>query len=438
MKRILLFVLLISLTVEQTLLKRSVRSKHGQDCISDSACEEGLFCKINRCFTKYESNNLKALGLLDRNLCSLKKLCPANKKCVKHRCVDLNTPIELPRNRTGNIDDVHLLFSGGIYLNKKPYLSGIKQNNEINYDHLFTHISKYIKSADLAVVPQETPFYLDIEGKKFVKNVKNTPTQLGDAIANAGFKVVLHATTRAYSLKAKGIIDTLNFWKTKYPEVHPLGIASTLEETQNDYYIFSKNNIKIAIINYSGFVGKSIPAKDKFMVNIISLKKVEETIQKLKPQVDFIILCVNWGGKSSVTPNKNQIAWAKNLAGLGVNLIIGNFPSYVQPVTYVKHENGNCALVFFSLGILVGDNPNKPDALGALANIVISKENGKTTISSYNLIPTINHQGELDNYSVYKLTEYDEDLGKEIHKKFSLDRVKKICRNTMGAFAHCG
>ena len=42
---------------------------------------------------------------------------------------------------------------------------------------MFTHISKYIKSADLAVVPQETPFYLDIEGKKFVKN---TPTQLGD------------------------------------------------------------------------------------------------------------------------------------------------------------------------------------------------------------------------------------------------------------------
>ena len=82
--------------------------------------------------------------------------------------------------------------------------------------------------------------------------LKNTPTQLGDTIVNAGFKVVLHATTRAYSLKGKGNIDTLNFWKIKYPEVHPLGIVSTLEEIQNDYYIFSNNNIKIAIINYSG------------------------------------------------------------------------------------------------------------------------------------------------------------------------------------------
>ena len=64
-----------------------------------------------------------------------------------------------------------------------------------------------------------------------VKNVKNTPIQLGDAIANAGFKVVLNATTRAYSLKGKGITDAINFWKTKYPEVHPLGIDTTLEET---------------------------------------------------------------------------------------------------------------------------------------------------------------------------------------------------------------
>ena len=87
--------------------------------------------------------------------------------------------------------------------------------------------------------------------------MKNTPAQLGDAIVNAGFKLLLHATTRAYSLKGKGIIDTLNF----HSEVHPLRIASTLEETQNDYYIFSKNNIKIAIINYSGFVENQFQQK---------------------------------------------------------------------------------------------------------------------------------------------------------------------------------
>ena len=37
---------------------------------------------------------------------------------------------------------------------------------------------------------------------------------------------------------------------------------------------------------------------------------------------------------------------------MGFNLIIGNNPALVQPVTYIKAENGNCALIFFSLGLL--------------------------------------------------------------------------------------
>ena len=438
MKRIFCFVLLIALALEQSSIKRSVRSKHGQDCISDSACEEGLVCKIYRCFTKFESKNLKELGLYDKDLCSLKKKCPTNKKCVKHRCVDINTPIEYPSKRTGNIDDVHLLFTGNIVLNKKPFLSGIKNKNEINYDHLFTHITKNIKNADLSFVPLSSTFYIESEGKKNVRNGNIVPKELGDAIANAGFNVVLHASSQAYSQKKKGITNTLNFWKTKYPDIHPLGISSTLEEAEKNYYILTKNNIKIGIINYSVFLAKSIPQKEKFMINIINQKKVEETVQKLRPQVDFLIVCMNWGEKTGFTPNKNQIVWSKTLAGLGVNLIVGNRPSNVQPVSFVKNKNGNTALVFFSLGHLVGDNKSKPKTLGALANVVISKENGKVSISSYNLIPTINHQGESNKYQVYKLLDYNESLGEEVHKKFNMEKVHQNCHKAMGPFALCG
>ena len=435
MKRILFLALLITFSLEQGILKKSRRSKHGEDCYSDAACEEGLFCKINRCYTKYESKNLKALGLFESNLCDFKTKCKADKVCRKHRCVDKDTPIELPSNRTEDVEDVHLVFSGGIFLNHKPYISGLKENT-INYDHLFTHIQKDIKSADLAVASQQSVFHIEEEGKKIVKDAKNTPKQLGDALVNAGFKVITHASSSAYSHKEKGIIDTLNFWKTKYPEVHPLGISATLEDSEKDYFIFTKNNIKIGIINYSAFVGKNIPAKNKFMVNIISKTKIEECIQNLKKEVDFIVVCVNWGEKNSLTPNRLQIQCAKELAKNGANLIIGNFPSHVQPVTFVRAENGNCALVFFSLGALVGDNGKKTSFLGALANIVISKNNNKTYISSYDLVPTLNHKVP-NKYTVYKLSDYDEDLGKEVDKKFSLEKVKKNCKLVMGAFAHC-
>lgn len=58
------FLLLISISLCQ--IRKSRRSKHGEDCVSTAACEEGLVCKINRCFTLYESQHLSLLGLLEK------------------------------------------------------------------------------------------------------------------------------------------------------------------------------------------------------------------------------------------------------------------------------------------------------------------------------------------------------------------------------------
>ena len=76
--------------------------------------------------------------------------------------------------------------------------------------------------------------------------------------------------------------------------------------------------------------------------------------------------------------------------------------------------------------------------LGALANIVISKgTTGKAYLSSYNLVPIINHKADSCNYTVYKLSDYNEELGLQIDKKFSLKKIKEVCTKVMGAFAHC-
>ena len=434
----LLLILLVSFSLQNFGFKKSQRSRHGEDCVSDSACEEGFLCKINRCMTPYEAKNMKTLGLFESNVCDLQIKCPINKKCVKHRCVDPITPIEPPKNNTENETDVNLLFAGSIFLNQKAYRSGAKPDNTFNYHHLFTHIINDIKSADLAIVNQETVFYINPEETKFEKKITNTPKEIGDAIANAGFKIVLHASHYSYFHKEKGINNTVNFWKNKYPNITALGISRTIEESQNDYYIFQRQNLKIGIINFSGFAGNSIPSKNKFMVNTISRQKVENLITKLKNETDFVIVCMNWGEIDSHNPGKKQISIAKLLASYGVDLIIGNHPAFVNPVSYIKSENGNKTLVFWSLGLLIGDDKKKFSGLGALANIVISKgNNGKAYLSSYNLVPIVNHKVDNGNYSVYKLSDYSEDLGLQVAKKFSLKKIKEVCTKVMGAFAHC-
>ena len=436
MRKLALLLLFLLISLSQSEIRKSRRSKHGEDCVSDAACEEGLECKTHRCFTAYEASHLSLLGLEDKNVCNTKKPCKGNFVCYQHRCMDSLLAKEAmkpkPPVNPNDEEDVSLVFSGSIFLNKMPFLSGLKGNNTLNYDHLFTHVTNFIKHADISVALQETVIYIDPSGKSKPNHI-NTPKELGDAIAKAGFNTVLHATQSAYSKLDAGIINTLAFWKNEHPNVKVLGISKT-EAGENDFYIFEKNGVKIAIIDFASYLTKSLAKSKKYMVNILTKEKIEEIMAKLKDKVDFIVACVDWGIKSEKKPTKKQILYAKLLIENGVNLIIGNHPDYIQPVSYVRSKNGNCGLVFFSLGQFIGDGKNH---LGALAHIVVTKGKEKAYISSYSLRPVINHKVQSSQYTVYRLPEYTQELAKLSTKKVNVQKLRHYCKKLMGAFAFC-
>ena len=430
----ILFIILISFS--QSEIRKSRRSKHGEDCASDAACEEGLVCKTHRCFTSFEAKNLYLLGLEDKNVCNEKKKCKGNLVCYQHRCMDILLAKEMqkpkPLVNPNDEEDVSLVFSGSINLNKMPYLSGLRSDNTLNYDHLFTHVTKFIKHADISVALQETIFYIN-PTEKFKPNYLKTPKELGDAIAKAGFNTVLHATQSAYSKLDAGIANTLAFWKNEHPNITVLGISKT-EMMENDCHIYVKNGVRIAIIDFATYLTKTLPKNKKYMVNIITKEKIEQIMTKLKDKADFYIACVDWGLKYEKKTTKKQIAYAKMLIECGVNLIIGNHPDFIQPVSFVKSLNGNCGLVFFSLGQFIGDGKN---SIGSLAHVVVTKGKEKAYISSYSLRPVINHKVQSNQYTVYRLPEYTQQLANLSHKKINVIKLRKVCKKLMGAFAIC-
>ena len=408
-------------------------SYHYEDCLNTSNCKKGFTCYLHRCLTQFEIDNIDTLGLNESDVCISDLQCAKGKNCIKHRCVSSYGELDIPRQKRKNDSSINLLFAGSIFLNNKAYQSGEKEKNKFNYNHLFKNIKKDIQNANLAIVDQETIFQTN--KTKFKKRVDNTPKELGDSIANAGFKLVLHGTIYAYAKEKKGIKNTLNFWKDKYPDIKILGISKNEENSKKDYYIYKKNGIKIGVINFSGFPGL-IPKNKEFMVNVISEKKIKKLVGKLKNETDFVIVCMNWGEKDEDKPNEDQIKWAKKLTAEGVGLIIGNHPSVVQPVSYIK-EKGKKALVFWSLGHLISDSNVNMSYISALADIEISKGPiGKGFISDYNLIPLINHKVANKNYSVYKISEYTEKLGKEISGNFNMSCLLEECKKLMGPFVY--
>ena len=414
-------------------------SRHYEDCDDiDVFCIKSLTCKFNRCLTSYEVKRTTLLNLKDKNMCEDDDDCPAEKQCVKHRCVDDENDAQYNKRNINNKDpSVNLLFAGSIFLSNTSYDSGVYPDGSFNYDHLFKYIKNDIRKADLAIVDQETMFETD--KTNFIKKLTNTPSELGDAIYRAGFKVVLHATLYSYSKEERGIKNTLNFWKQKYPDVKVLGINEKEGDNENDYFIFQKNSMKIGLINFYGHDEEMIPEDKHYYINILKEEKLKDLVEKLANETDFLIVTINWGDKNSNKPNKQMISCATELAYFGVNLIIGYHPSITLPTSYIKASNGKIALVFWSLGHLVIDFKKEFSNLGAMANITISKSRNGAYISAYNLIPTINHKVRGNQYSVYKLSQYSDSLFKQSfsYYNFTREEVVERCEEMMGGLADC-
>ena len=414
-------------------------SRHYEDCDDiDVFCIKSLTCKFNRCLTSYEVKRTTLLNLKDKNMCEDDDDCPAEKQCVKHRCVDDENDAQYNKRNINNKDpSVNLLFAGSIFLSNTSYDSGVYPDGSFNYDHLFKYIKNDIRKADLAIVDQETMFETD--KMNFIKKLTNTPSELGDAIYRAGFKVVLHATLYSYSKEERGIKNTLNFWKQKYPDVKVLGINEKEGDNENDYFIFQKNSMKIGLINFYGHDEEMIPEDKHYYINILKEEKLKDLVEKLANETDFLIVTINWGDKNSNKPNKQMISCATELAYFGVNLIIGYHPAITLPTSYIKASNGKIALVFWSLGHLVIDFKKEFSNLGAMANITISKSRNGAYISAYNLIPTINHKVRGNQYSVYKLSQYSDSLFKQSfsYYNFTREEVVERCEEMMGGLADC-
>ena len=430
MKKINFFILIIIIFSYSNSKIKNKSLIHGKDCISDKECGKGLSCILYRCMTDFEKNNINLLGLNDKNICHNNDKCPSNKECIDHRCIE-NLVINNKNNN--NEQTTNLLFTGSILLDKRAFKSGERAKDKYDYKHIFTHITKKIKSADLPITSLETTFYMkdDINDLNFPLKINNTPKELGDALAYAGFRLILHASPFSFNLKEKGIINTLNFWEANYPFIKILGISRNEQESENNYFIYKSGKINIGIINFSAFKSDKIRDEKKYMINFLSKENLGKIMEKIKNITDFNIVCINWGKKNGKFPDKKQINIAKKLADFGIDLIIGNYPYNVQPVSYIQSEKGNKALVFWSLGLLLGDtDKNKNYTLGAMADIKLKKLNGKTFVWKYKMIPIVNHISEDKQYSIYELEDYKNVIGKNIISKDE-------CENIFGIFSKC-
>lgn len=281
-------------------------------------------------------------------------------------------------------NELSMVMTGDCLLHKPVYSAALQKDGTYSFKSMFEYISPLIKGKDLAYYNQESI----IGGKSLGLSSYprfNSPEEIGDDMVDMGFNMVSLANNHTMDKNEVGVINSVNYWKTK-PGVYYTGQALSEEDRENNIKIKEKNGIKYAFFSYTTVTNGLLPSTGKeYLTNIYSDEKAKKDIEKVKGKVDLIIVAMHWGVEYTNNETEEQKKIASYLSSLGVNLIIGTHPHVIQPITYV-----NDTLVFYSLGNFISSQDSPDKLTGAIASLTINKKNNKITFKDVkvNLIYT--------------------------------------------------
>lgn len=337
--------------------------------------------------------------------------------------------------------ELSLMMVGDDLLHLPVSNSGRQPDGSYNYNHLFKHIRKDVKRADLSMINQEVL----LAGSQY--GISGYPCfngryEVGDAIVKAGFRLVLHATNHSMDRGAAGVKSCLERWEKKHPKVIVTGMYNS-QKDQNRITCYKKNGICVAILNYTyGTNGIPLPSDMPYAVNLLTRERVKKDVKKARKKADFIIVCPHWGTEYNTGIDAMQKEWTKYFLKLGVDLVIGTHPHVIEPVQWKKDKKGHRMLVYYSLGNYINSTVNRGTGVGkqfcsGMAKVTLQRqENGSVEISTAKFVPLITHWPADGKLTTYKLSDYNKKLYGQSRvancdAAFTYDEIKRFFRETI-------
>lgn len=310
------------------------------------------------------------------------------------------TPTPVPTPTPFPEYDITLMMVGDNLMHLGLVSSGLQEDGSYDYSMLYENIAPLLQAADIKIINQETILGGNDLGFSGFPSF-NSPTEVGDAIAAAGFNVVLHASNHAADKKLQGLNHCAAFWRGQHPEIMMLGIcgeegssetagsagagggeSADWRTDERGIGYMTVRDVTFAVLNYTyGPNMEVIPSSIMDHLNILcdynrksgqldftSLNPhVLEDIAAAREQADVVVVCPHWGTEYTTKPSSYQEKFALQMTEAGADIIIGTHPHVVQPMEWIEAENGNRCLCFYSLGNYVSTQKKGICMLEAMA-----------------------------------------------------------------------
>jgi hypothetical protein len=255
-----------------------------------------------------------------------------------------------------------------------------------NYEPTFRYIKPFIEEADIAIGNLE----VTLAGPVYKGYPQfSSPDELAKAASAAGFDVMIQANNHALDRGVKGFTRTLNVLDT-LGLIHTGTFRNRYERGVSYPLILEKNNIRIALLNYTyGTNGLVIPPP--CIVNRIDTFAIRSDLQKARlANPDFVIVTMHWGEEYQRTENLQQQILASFLIRNGADAIIGSHPHVIQPVKKVYPDPVDSSvynIVVYSLGNFVSNQRAQYKDGGIVFHMTLTKTQAGTAMTDYQYLP---------------------------------------------------
>jgi len=279
---------------------------------------------------------------------------------------EVKEEVKTPKEYTAS-----LFMVGDALIHYGVYNDAKQADGSYDFKPMFDYIKPISSKYDLVYYNQETILGGASLGYSSYPRF-NSPQEVGDAFIDAGFNMVSLATNHTMDKGEQGVINSVNYWKSKSDKVVYSGQWTSFEEREKETaQIYEKNGIKYAFFSYTTWTnGLETPAGKEYLNNVYSPEKAANDIAKVKDKADVIIVAMHWGTEYSLGVNTNQDEIANYLSSLGVNIIIGAHPHVVEPVEYL---NNGKTFVIYSLGNFISDQGVTERLIGLMMELTIKK-----------------------------------------------------------------
>lgn len=287
--------------------------------------------------------------------------------------------IKVPKENIPNVEvkddekspkvyEVKMIMVGDALIHDRLYNTVRNEDGSYDFKPTIQYIKPIITKYDLKYYNQETILGGAELGYSSYPQF-NSPNEVGDAFLDAGFNLVSLATNHTMDKGERGVLNSVNYWKSKKNVVYS-GQWSSWDE-RNEVHVYDINGISYAFFSYTTWTnGLETPNGKEYLNNVYSDEKAANDISKIRDLVDVVIVAMHWGTEYSLDVSSSQQYIANYLAGLGVDLIIGSHPHVVEPVEYI---NNGKTFVIYSLGNFLSAQYGIDRLTGLMVEVTIKK-----------------------------------------------------------------